>query len=424
MSIESPTGHKAVTRCRGCSAVLPPPFLDLGRTPLANSYLRPQDTQQKEETFPLATAYCPACHLVQLTETVSPEKLFSEYLYFSSFSDSFLEHSRRMAEDLSRQMGLDGKSLVLEIASNDGYLLQYFKQMGIRVLGVDPARNIAAEANRRGIPTMCRFFSEDSASEVLYKHGQADLILGNNVLAHVPTINSFLRGVRLCLKSGGAASFEFPYLRHLLERIEFDTIYHEHVFYYSLSALRILAERAGLELWNVIPQPAHGGSLRVFLQHPGNRAIEPVVDEMLVSEAQQGFTNAASYGTFGQRVVRLREELLELLRKLKSTGHRIAGYGAPAKGSTLLNYCGIGTDLIEFTVDRSPHKQGRLLPGSHIPIKPPEALLREQPDFAVILPWNITAEIVSQQLAYQQRGGRFIVPIPRPRILEAMTGQA
>lgn len=418
MSTGAPSNHAPATRCRGCDAVLPAPFLDLGRTPLANSYLRSQEAHQAEETYPLATAYCPQCHLVQLTETVAPEKLFSEYLYFSSFSDSFLEHSRLMAEDLTRQMGLGGNSLVLEIASNDGYLLQYFQRMGIPVLGVDPARNIAEEANRRGIPTLCRFFGEDTAPEIAREQGLADLILGNNVLAHVPAINSFLRGVRLCLKPQGAAAFEFPYLRHLLERTEFDTIYHEHVFYYSLSAIRNLAHRAGLELWSVIAQPVHGGSLRVFLQHPGTRPVERAVDEMLASEAEAGLTTAASYASFGQRVASVREQLLGLLRRLKSSGRRIAAYGAPAKGNTLLNYCRIGADLIEFTVDRSPHKQGLFLPGSHIPIKPPAALLDERPDFALILPWNITDEIMSQQTSYQRQGGRFIVPIPQPRILE------
>ena len=407
--------------CLGCCGSSSAIFLDLGRTPLANSYLAAEQDCSRGPTFPLAVAYCGACHLVQLAETVAPEKMFSEYVYFSSYSESFLEHARRMAEAHIDRFNLGPGSRVLEIASNDGYLLQYFTRRDIAVLGVEPAGNIARAARDRGIPTLECFFEAPAVPVILKEFGPADLILGNNVLAHVPGINGFMGAVRACLKPGAAAVFEFPYLRDLLEKVEFDTIYHEHVFYYSLSAIRILAGRAGLELWDVIPQPVHGGSLRVFLQQPGARPIEHRVAAMLNEEAALGLTGSARYASFGQQVRALKDEILLMLGDLKRARKTIAAYGAPAKGNTLLNYCGIGRDLIEFTVDRSPHKQGKLLPGSRLPILPPEALLARMPDYAVILPWNIADEIIGQQGAYLHAGGKFIVPVPSPRVIEAST---
>ncbi len=410
--------------CLGCGANSPKVFLDLGRTPLANSYLQAEVDYGREETFPLAAAYCESCALVQLAETVAPEKMFSEYAYFSSYSDSFLEHARLMAEAHVQRFNLGRDSRVLEIASNDGYLLRYFKQRGIGVLGIDPARNIAAEANRRGIPTLCQFFGEGFAPDLVREHGQADLIIGNNVLAHVPDVNGFLRATAACLRPDGAAVFEFPYLRELLDKTEFDTIYHEHVFYYSLSAISNLARRARLELWDVAPQRIHGGSLRVFLQRPGARPIDSRIDQTLGEEEKAGLTGFARYAAFGRQVRALKDQLLSLLGDLKRAGKRIAAYGAPAKGNTLLNYCGIGPELIEFTVDRSPHKQGMFLPGSHLPILPPEELLVRKPDYALLLPWNIADEIVRQQSSYLLAGGRFIIPVPEPRILELSVSQA
>ncbi len=404
--------------CLGCGGILPEPFLDLGRTPLANSYLRRDQLDLPEESFRLAVAYCPSCHLVQLTDRVPPEKMFREYLYFSSYSDSFLAHARAMANSLIERFGLDSSSRVLEIASNDGYLLQYFLERGIAVLGVEPARNIAAQAQRRGIPTLNRFFAEDAAGEILARFEHADLIVGNNVLAHVPGINGFLAAVAACLKSDGCAVFEFPYLKELLDNTEFDTIYHEHVFYYSLSAVRGLAARAGLELFDVEFHPLHGGSLRVLLQHHGQRPIQPAVTAMLAAEDASGLTSGGHFVSFGLRVEALKSRLLGLLKELKAGGKRLAAYGAPAKGNTLLNYCGIGRELLDFTVDRSPHKQGMLLPGSHLPILAPAELLARSPDYALILPWNLADEIVSQQREYLRGGGRFIVPVPEPRILE------
>jgi SAM-dependent methyltransferase len=407
-----------VSACLGCGSALPAPFLDLGSTPLANSFLRPENTELSEKSFPLAVAYCTDCHLVQLIDRVPPDNMFGEYLYFSSYSDSFLNHACRMANEMIQRFGLDGTSRVLEIASNDGYLLQYFLRRGVRVLGVEPARNIAAEATRKGIPTLTCFFAPEVAAEIQARFGTADLIIGNNVLAHVPAINDFLSAAAACLKPDGAAVFEFPYIKELLDKTEFDTIYHEHVFYYSLSAVQVLAKRAGLELFDVELQPVHGGSLRAFLQHSGQRPVAARVEATLRQECDEGLTSAHRFISIGLQVETLKRRLVNMLQQLKSSGNRLAAYGAPAKGNTLLNYCGIGRELLEFTVDRSPHKQGMLLPGSHLPILPPEELIGRMPDYVVILPWNIAGEIVEQQQEYLRAGGRFIVPIPEPRILE------
>lgn len=405
-------------RCLGCCQTLPEPFLDLGRTPLANAYIRPTDVHLPETFFPLAVTYCPACYLVQLMDLVPPEAMFSEYLYFSSYSDGFLAHAHEMAVSLIERLGLGSESPVLEIGSNDGYLLQYFQQHGIPVLGVEPAKNIGEEAKRRGIPTLNRFFGPNAMEEIKATLGTAELIIGNNVLAHIPKINDVMETVKGCLKPTGVAVFEFPYVQALLEKTAFDTIYHEHVFYYSLSAIYHLAERAGLELFDVTSLSVHGGSLRVFLQHRGARPITPAVPSMLAEEKALGLTYPDRYAALAQNVIRLKERFLSLLQGLKASGKRLAAYGAAAKGNTLLNYCGIGTDLLEFTVDRNPHKQGMLMPGSHLSIQHPEALLKKMPDYTVILPWNIMEEVMVQQKEYLNRGGRFIIPVPQPKIVE------
>jgi SAM-dependent methyltransferase len=403
--------------CLGCGARLPPPFLDLGRTPLANSYLRPEQVMLREPTFPLAVAYCGSCHLAQLNERVPPAEMFTEYAYFSSYSDSFAIHAQRMAANLKDRFGLRSHSRVVEVASNDGYLLRYFRELGMQVLGVEPARNIAAVARARGIPTIEEFFNTTTAADIVRCAGRADLIIGNNVLAHVPAINDFMQAAAMLMNPIGAAVFEFPYLGELLERGEFDTIYHEHVFYFSLHAVASLATRANLELFDAESHDVHGGSLRIFVQHPGVRERSPKVAAMMATEQRCGLVSPERYQAFGARVQRIKDALLALLRQLKNDGKHAAAYGAPAKGNTFLNFCGIGTDLIEFTVDRSPYKQGRLLPGSHLPIYAPEELLRRHPDYALILPWNIAGEIVEQQRAYLDAGGRFIVAVPEPRIL-------
>jgi SAM-dependent methyltransferase len=405
-------------RCLGCGAPLGDPFLDLGRQPLANALRHPDDTAA-DPRFPLAVAYCAGCHLVQLTATVPAEALFDEYVYFTSYSDQALDHARAAAAALTDRFALDARTRVLEIASNDGYLLQFFQARGIPVLGVEPARNVAATAEARGIPTLTRYFGPPVVDEIVRSFGRPELILGNNVLAHVPTINAFLAAVASCLAPGGAAVFEFPYLGDLLERTAFDTIYHEHVFYYSLAAVAGLAARAGLEVFDVERQAIHGGSLRLFLQHAGRRPAAPAVARLRAAEDMAGLTRAGRYAGFSHDVARLCADLVALLRRLRGEGRRLAAYGAPAKGTVLLNACGIGTDLLEFTVDRSPHKQGRLVPGARLPIRPVEDLLREMPDVTLLLPWNLAAEILEQQAEYVRKGGTFVLPVPTPRLIGA-----
>jgi SAM-dependent methyltransferase len=379
--------------------------------------VKPENAAAPEPAFRLAVVYCGQCHLVQLTDLVPPEEMFSEYLYFSSYSQSYLEHAQRMADSLASRFGLNGSHRVLEIASNDGYLLQFFQQKGLRVRGVEPAANIARCAIEKGIPTDNRFFDAAYAADVRHDFGPPDLVIGNNVLAHVPTINAFLGAVRSCLAPAGVAVFEFPHVLELLRGREFDTIYHEHVFYYSLWAIRNLATLAGLEVFHVEPQRVHGGSLRVFLAAPGSRPVTAAVGALLAREERAGLTQPAVYQRFSEKVAALKSRLLGYIARRKAEGSRIAAYGAPAKGNTLLNYCGIGAADIEFTVDRSPHKQNLLLPGSRIPIRAPEALVREMPDYTMILPWNLASEIVPQQREYCDRGGKFFVPVPQPKVV-------
>ncbi len=399
-------------RCLGCGRKLPDAFLDLGEMPLANSLLKPGKLDEEEVVYKLAIAYCPQCCLVQITHRVAPEELFSNYLYYSSFSDAFVEHASDMVESLIHQFALDSGSLVMEIASNDGYLLQFFKQKGIPILGIEPAKNIAKDAVEKGIPTLNVFFGSESVDEILKAKGQADIIIGNNVLAHVPQINDFLSSVNKCLKPKGSAVFEFPYLKDLIEHAEFDTIYHEHVFYYSLSAIKILAERAGLQLYDAQRQNIHGGSLRVFLQKEKRYEVSGNVKRILAEEEACGLTNEALYNSFREKVVELKAGLVRLLRELKQSGKTIAAYGAAAKGNTLLNYTGINNRIIDFVVDRNPYKQGLYTPGTRIPILHQDELLKKMPDYTLVLVWNFAEEIIRQQGAYHQRGGRFIIPIP------------
>lgn len=402
--------------CLGCKQPLPVPFLNLGETPLANAYLTADQLDQPEPKYRLAVAYCEQCHLVQLTDLVPPEELFSEYLYFSSYSDTFLRHAEAMAIDLTEHFELTPDHRVLEIASNDGYLLQYFLKKDIPCLGVEPAQNIAAVARENGIPTLAVFFGMDAITEIIDSFGKSDVIIGNNVLAHVPEINDFLKAVHACLCSDGAAVFEFPWLKHFIEKNEFDTIYHEHVFYYSLAAIEKLAERAGLELYDAQPQDVHGGTLRTFLQNPGNRPRTESLQQLMSEETEAKLTSAALYQDFSRKVKDIREALREFVA-VQAKGKRIVAYGAPAKGNTLLNYCGIGREAIDFTVDRSPHKQGRFLPGTHLPIRAPEEIRKARPDYLLILPWNIKDEIMNQMAYVREWGCRFVIPIPKVEIL-------
>jgi len=408
---------QTIGKCLGCGEGLADVFLDLGEMPLANSYVEPINSYREEKFYKLAVAYCPECQLVQITHRVNPKDMFSNYLYFSSFSNAFLSHAEAMAENLTGRFNLSSNNLVMEIGSNDGYLLQFFKKKGIPVLGIEPAKNIAEVANENGIPTMEIFFGSDSVTKILEHGGQADVIIGNNVLAHVPLINDFLISANMCLKPGGSAVFEFPYLKDLLDNTEFDTIYHEHVFYYSLSAIKILAERAGLELYDVNRQNIHGGSLRVFLQKEKQYDVSSTVIEMLTQERKCGMTGSTLYDDFGERVQGLKSELVQTLKGFKKEGKTIAAYGAAAKGNTLLNYSGIDKNTIDFVVDRSTYKQGLLMPGTRIPILHQDELLKRMPDYTLILAWNFADEIMQQQSGYLEKGGKFIIPIPTVQVI-------
>jgi 2-polyprenyl-3-methyl-5-hydroxy-6-metoxy-1,4-benzoquinol methylase len=408
---------KTTGRCLGCGSKLPDAFLELGEMPPANSYIEAGDEDKEETFYKLAVAYCSRCHLAQITHRVDPEQLFTNYLYFSSFSNAFLKHAEAMVESLAAKFALDSNSLVMEIGSNDGYLLKFFREKGIPVLGIEPAKNIARVANEMGIPTMDIFFGPDSVDRILREKGQADIIIGNNVLAHVPLINDFLLSVNKCLKPTGSAVFESPYLKDLLGNTEFDTIYHEHVFYYSLSAINILAQRARLELYDVNKQDIHGGSVRVFLQKEGCHDVTDNVKHMLLAEEEYGIMDKGLYDDFGKKVEGLKTKLVQLLGGLKKTGNTIAAYGAAAKGNTLLNYCGIGREYIDYVVDRSPYKQGRYLPGSHIPIEAPDRMRETKPDHVLILPWNIKDEIMEQMRYIREWNGRFIIPIPKIQVI-------
>ena len=404
--------------CFACGRSPLVPVMSFGEMPLANGLLAEADLGKPEPRFPLELVFCEPCALLQITESVDPELLFGEYAYFSSTSTTMLEHSARLVERLIGERGLDGDSLAMEIASNDGYLLQHYVQAGVPVLGIDPARNVVEAASQRGVETICAFFGEDFAREVAAGGRRASVLHANNVLAHVPDVNGVVAGIAAVLADDGAAVVETPYVRDLVERTEFDTVYHEHLFYYSLTAFDRLFTRNGLRLVHVERLDIHGGSLRVFAV-PADSAEEtrPAVRELLDEEERLGLGEAAYFEDFAARVGALRGELWDMLRGLKAQGHRIAAYGAAAKGATLLNAFGIGADVLDFVADRSEHKQGLYMPGVHLPIVAPERLLEEAPDEVLLLAWNFADEILEQQAEYRRRGGRFMVPIPRPQLV-------
>jgi SAM-dependent methyltransferase len=412
---------RPIARCRFCSLELSHTVVDLGMSPMANSYLKPGELGAGEHFYPLRAYVCGACKLVQLEEFETPDKIFSaDYAYFSSYSDSWLQHARRYVDEMTARFGLGVQSKVVEIACNDGYLLRWFKAKGVPVMGVDPAANCADEARALGIDVAVKFFGSETARELEAAGHKADLMVANNVVAHVPDLNDFIRGFRILLKPSGVVTFEFHHVLNLLKHNQFDTIYHEHFSYYSLSTFSLILEHHGLQVFDAEELSTHGGSLRVYAQHAdtGARAVGPRVEEVLARERDFGLDQLEPYLAFNQRVKAMKRRFVRFLIDAKEAGKRIVAYGAPAKGNTLLNYAGVRTDFIDFTVDMNPHKQDRFLPGTHIPILAPEAITRYRPDYVLILPWNIRDEIMRQMAHIREWGGAFLLLIPEVKVVE------
>jgi len=414
-------GSNRSPTCRFCRARLTHLFVDLGMSPLCQAHISPEGLNRMEPFYPLRAFVCHDCFLVQIEEYVSPAEIFSEYAYLSSYSDRWVEHARRYAEAMVRRLGLDARSRVVELASNDGYLLQHFVRAGIPVLGVEPAANAAKVAAHKGIPTLVRFFGRDAAREIAEKFGRADLLLGNNVLAHVPLLNDFVAGMKILLKPGGVITMEFPHLHRLMEGNQFDTIYHEHFSYFSFFTVEKVFAAHGLTLFDVEELRTHGGSLRIYARHTEDPSfpVSPAVEALRRCELDAGLRRLETYAAFPERVKETKRALLEFLIRAKRAGKRLAGYGAPGKGNTLLNYCGIRTDFLDYTVDRNPSKQGKFTPGTHIPILHPDRIAETRPDYVFILPWNLTDEIVQQMAHIRDWGGKFVVPMPTVRVLDA-----
>jgi SAM-dependent methyltransferase len=405
--------------CRFCSAILRHTFVDLGMSPLCETYLSGEQLNLMEPFYPLHVQVCDQCYLVQLGEFVSPAKIFSDYPYFSSYSDSWLKHASDYVDMISERLNLGQRSKVVELASNDGYLLQYFVTKEIPALGVEPAANVAKVAREKGVPTLIAFFGTQTAGEMIEKGSRADLVIGNNVLAQVPDLNDFVRGIRVLLKPDGVATIEVPHLMRLMQENQFDTIYHEHFSYFSLITAEKIFAAHDLILFDVEELPTHGGSIRMYMRHvaDNSKPVTPAVTDLRDRELALALDQMETYASFAQGVIKSKHALLELLIRLRREGKSVAGYGAPGKGNTLLNYCGIRTDLLNFTVDRNPHKQGRFLPGTHIPIHPVEEIRNRRPDYILILPWNLCDEIVAQLAYALEWGAKFVVPIPSARVL-------
>jgi len=406
--------------CRACKNRLGKPFLTLGNLPLSNAFLPEEALSRMEPYYPLDVYVCNNCYLVQIDEFEKAQDIFSSaYAYFSSYSESWLAHCKKYVGKMMRSCKYGKGSLVIEIASNDGYLLQYFRDAGVSVLGVEPAANTARVAIERGIPTDISYFDVSRAEAMRGAGKQGDLIIGNNVLAHNPDLNGFVEGLRIALKPAGIITMEFPHLLKLIEGNQFDTIYHEHYSYLSLYTVKQLFESHALELFDVEELSTHGGSLRIYAKHRSDtsKPVASAVAGLLQKEKESGMFDQKTYRDFAERVKATKRNLLEFLIREKNNGKRIVGYGAPAKGNTLLNYCGIRTDFIDYTVDRSPHKQSKYLPGTHIPIRHPDAIAEDKPEYVLILPWNIRDEIMEQMKIIREWGGRFIVPVPAVQVL-------
>ena len=418
-------GHEEprTRRCRFCEAELRLTVVDLGMSPLCERFLRSDQLGEMEPFYPLHVFACERCWLVQLEAFVPPDEIFSEYAYFSAYSTAWVEHAREYVETIRARLGLGADDLVVELASNDGYLLQHFVGSGIPFLGVDPAANVAEAAERRGVPTLVEFFGRDLATRLAGEGRRASLVVGNNVLAQVPDLNDFVSGVTILLRDDGTATFEFPHLLRLLDELQYDTIYHEHFSYFSLAAIDELLRSHGLEAYDVEELWTHGGSLRVFAQHVGGpHPVSAAIAGLLAREEAGGLRVAERYARFAEEVKESKRALLDLLIRLRRDGKRVAGYGAPGKGNTLLNYCGIRTDLVDFTVDRNPYKHGLFTPGTHIPIHEPEHIAATRPDYLLVLPWNLVDEISTQLDYVTEWGAKLIVPIPLATVIEPGEG--
>jgi C-methyltransferase C-terminal domain/Putative zinc binding domain/Methyltransferase domain len=408
-------------RCRFCAQPLHQTFADLGMSPVSNAFVSVDQARSGEKFYPLHAYVCDRCLLVQLEEFETPTEIFNDhYAYFSSYSKSWLAHAQKYVAEMVDRLQLNSHSQVIEIASNDGYLLQYFQAENISVLGIEPAANVAAAAEAKGIRSLVEFFSVATARSLI-QSGQkpADLLLGNNVLAHVPDLNDFVAGMKILLAPAGTITMEFPHLLNLMEQNQFGTIYHEHFSYFSLLAVEQVFARHGLVLFDVQELPTHGGSLRIFGQHQENpRPVTAAIEKLQARERSAGLDVMPTYGAFAQSIQRTKRRLLAFLIEAQESGKQVVGYGAPAKGNTLLNYCGVKSDLLAYTVDVSPHKQGMLLPGTRIPVYAPDKILETQPDYVLILPWNIREEIMNNMAAIREWGGKFVVPIPTLTVLD------
>jgi len=410
--------ENGTNKCRFCGNELHQVFVDLGMSPLANSYLKPENLQQMEPHFPLCIYVCDACYLVQLPVFETPEGIFTDYAYFSSFSDSWLKHAKSYTDLMVERFDYNTNSYVVEIASNDGYLLQYFKEKSIPILGIEPAKNVAVAANEAGIPTLVKFFGTNTAKELAAEGKHADLVIGNNVLAHVPGLNDFVEGMKIILKKDGVITMEFPHLMRLVAENQFDTMYHEHFSYFSFTTVEKVFANHGLTLFDVEELSTHGGSLRIYARHneDNTKPVGKRVADLKSREEAAGMTKLEYYLDFGEKVKETKRKILDFLIKAKREGKSIAGYGAPAKGNTLLNYCGVRTDFLEYTLDRSPHKHGQYLPGTHIPIYHPDKVKETKPDYLLILPWNLKEEIMEQMSYIREWGGKFVTLIPEPEV--------